>query len=145
MWRHMIFVLLVAAFANAQSSGHASPQFAGCYEVTSLTWSPPDETIKLIPKQFELLSTSRGAGAFDMHSLPKKAEPAFENSWAWRPKSDDKLWISFSTGLGGFKGTLKKSRNGELAGKLKEWCDSRCGWHKRTGTLHIRPAACGPN
>jgi hypothetical protein len=145
MWRYTALVFLTAAFASVQAGDHSVPQFAGCYEIVSLTWSPPDNTIKLIPKQFELLSTARGPGVFDMHSLPRKPEPSFENLWAWTPKGHDKVWISFSTGFGGFDGTLKKSGDGQLAGKLKEWCDYRCGWHKRTGTLHVRSATCAPN
>src|SRR4051794_30782607 len=51
-------------------------------------------------------------------------------------------WLSWGTGLGGFRGTLKQSRTGDFAGKVKEWCDSRCGWKRRVATIRIQKTPC---
>jgi hypothetical protein len=134
-----ILLLLLLCCRNAaegQSQSPLHPRFAGCYEVKSLVWNPPDETIRLIPRQFQLLNKTwddRSQIVFKMKSLPSSGN-LMENLWAWAPKGN-RVWISWSTGFGGFKGTLKPSRPDELVGKLKEWCDSRCGWKKRTGQI----------
>ena len=51
----------------------------------------------------------------------------WERLWSWRPMSDG-IWVSWESGLGGFRGSLKQSRDGEFVGQIKEYCDSRCGW-----------------
>jgi len=136
MFRFLLLWLALIPFAHGQAPTQSVGTFAGCYEVTSLSWMPQDGTIKLIPQRFELLTT------FRMHSLPRHLEPSFENSWTWSPNGKNNLKIFFNNGLGGFKGKLVASGNGEFVGKLKEWCDSRCGFKKRTGNLHIRSTAC---
>jgi hypothetical protein len=75
-----------------------------------------------------------------MRSLPS-SDKFYERLWAWEPRGR-RVWISWSMGLGGFRGTLKPSRTGELVGKLKEWCDFRCEWKKRTGAIQIRKIDC---
>jgi hypothetical protein len=144
MCRYVIFVLLAAALSHAQDPGHSSARFAGCYQVTSLTWSPDGSDIRLIPKEFELLNDSRGNGAFRMRGLPIAEKNSIERAWWWMPKSANKVRIDWSSGLGGIHGTLKRSKTGGLAGKIKEWCDSRCGWKKRTGRIRVEPIACTP-
>src|SRR5947209_16459419 len=131
MLRYISLVFVMAAFARAQAPGHPAAQFAGCYEMTSLTWSPPADDIKLIPKRVELLSEPRGNDFFRMRSIGVTSNGR-ENFWCWSPKDTDKVQVGWGGGLGGFRGMLKRSKNGELAGKIKEWCDSRCGWKKRT-------------
>ena len=139
-------MLVFASFTYGHTPSRAPEQFAGCYEVTSLSWDPPDNKIKLIPNRFELLNTPVRNNEFKIHSLRAGPyESQFEKRWSWSPKGKNKLKISWSTGLGGFYGTLHKSSNGDLAGTLKEWCDSRCGWKKETGDFHIRRTACPPN
>jgi hypothetical protein len=92
----------------------------------------------------ELLNTSQGNG-FAMRSFGPQTKDRWENLWAWKPQGTDKVKVIWSGGLGGFRGTLKKSKNGDLAGKIKEWCDSRCGWKKRTGQLHLKRISCSPD
>jgi hypothetical protein len=57
-----------------------------------------------------------------------------ENLWDWGPKGKDKLEIDWSTGLGGYRGTLERSGSGELVGKMKEYCDYCCACKRRTGS-----------
>jgi hypothetical protein len=131
---------LTGAYGQGQTSTHA--QFAGCYEVVSLVWNPPDDTIKLIPKRFHLLSEPEepSRSIFGVRSVPASGD-TLEKLWSWKPLGS-RLWISCGTGFGGFCGTLKLSSTGESVGKLKEWCDSRCGWKKRVGTIRIRKIDC---
>jgi hypothetical protein len=145
MLRPILLTILLAA-ANSRTSQQTNSIFAGCYETVSLTSNTSDSTITLIPKQFELLrtNTTPWRGGFPVLSLTNTRErPPFESLWRWKPQSRSQVWIAFNTGFGGFKGTLKKTGNGELRGKLKEWCDGRCGWRLRTATLSIRSIACG--
>jgi hypothetical protein len=109
----------------------------------SLTWSPPHETIRLIPNRFQLLyeTAQPGPGIFSIRPAPSSRSNLIVNPWAWEPKGNQ-IWISFSTGLGGFRGTLKPSNAGELVGKLKEWCDYRCEWKKRVGKIRVRKIDC---
>ena len=140
--------LLVAIFgvlpAFSQSAPPAKVQFAGCYEVTTLTWNPPDDSIRLIPSRFQL-TTDRaypGYDIFDIHSLPASPDNAIvERLWSWHLKRNAVV-VSFDGGLGGFRGTLKPSSTGELEGNLKEWCDSRCEWKKRVGNIRVRKINC---
>jgi len=46
--------LLWTASAHAHHPSASVTQLAGCYEVTSLSWNPPSNRIKLIPPRFEL-------------------------------------------------------------------------------------------
>jgi hypothetical protein len=138
----LLLLLCCRDAAHGQSQPPLHPRFAGCYEVKSLVWNPPNETIKLIPRQFQLLNETwdRSQIVFKMKSLPSSRD-LMENLWAWAPKGN-RVWISWSTGFGGFKGTLNPSRPDELVGKLKEWCDSRCGWKKRTGAIRALKIDC---
>jgi hypothetical protein len=122
-------------------------ELVGCYQVALLSWTPPDASIDLIPPRFELLNVPRvpGANYFNIRSLRGAERDPWQNAWAWRPKSNDKLEINWGAGLGGFRGTLKRSAGGELVGKIKEYCDARCGWKRRTGDLHLQKINCEPD
>ncbi len=115
--------------------------FAGCYEVRELNWKPPDNRISVIPSRFRLSRnrTQPERDVFSVESVPANDSP-LEKSWFWIP-GDSEVRISFGGGLGGFRGTLRPS-HGELTGKLKEWCDKRCGWKKEVGTIHARKIDC---
>lgn len=125
---------------QGQRSSHVP--FAGCYRVISLTWSPADHTITLIPQQFELLTDAipQAKDIFQIRTLPA-TDDLMQNGWIWQPK-DNRIWISWGRGFGGFRGTMKLSRSGDWAGKLKEWCDSHCEYKKRVGVIRIRKIAC---
>jgi hypothetical protein len=133
--------------ATVQPPSQGPHVLAGCYKVVLLSWSPPDSTINPIPTQFELLSVPRVPGdtTFGIRSLGLEAghDPS-ENLWSWRPKGKDKLEIVWGSAWGGFRGTLKKSGS-ELIGKLREYCDSRCDYKRRTGSLHLVKINCGPD
>jgi|SRR5579872_502915 len=147
MFRYIPLVLILASFVSAQTSSPTPDLFAGCYQVVSLTWHPPDTTVTLIPNQFELQNVPwESKGEFTMHSLRTEAEDHhFENLWTWRPISKNKLEVTWSTGFGGFHGTLKRAANGDLVGTIKEYCDYRCGWNARTGKLRVHPIDCKTN
>ena len=117
---------------EGQQTRSSSLGFDGCYEVTSLSWSPPDDRIKLVPPRLELTSNN------DIHPLPYN--PGDVRWGSWKAK-DNKLKMNFGL-LGGFRGTLKRSASGEFAGKLKEYCDYRCEWKTRVGSIRIRKVAC---
>jgi hypothetical protein len=121
-------------------------KFAGCYEVASIVWSPPDADIPFIPKRVELQNTPFAPGDpySHMRSMGKPTS-SIERMWSWRPKSRNRIEISWSAGLGGTRGTLKRSKNGDLAGTIKEWCDGRCGWKTASADILLRPIACVPN
>jgi hypothetical protein len=63
----------------------------------------------------------------------------------WKPKGSRKIAIHWGTGLGGFKGTVKKMSSAKLKGRLKQWCDYRCGGGGFTGELTIQPTNCSPD
>src|SRR5215467_2204091 len=134
----------IQMYGQSQSSAYVS--FAGCYRIVSQTWQPKSEDIKLIPDRFQLQSKSvfePGRGMFAVRSVPA-TDNLNENLWIWQPKRNS-FWISWGTGFGGFRGTFKQSSNGEFLGRVREWCDSRCEWKRRTGTLRIQRMAClGP-
>jgi hypothetical protein len=140
----LAFVCVSCAFAqNVQKS--ADVPFAGCYEVTSLSWTPGDDTITLIPKRF-LLSAERhvaGGKFFRMRTLDPDAWHPIDTLWAWRPQGNQ-VEVSWSTGFGSFSGKLKPSGSGELVGKLKERCDYRCDFKKRTGKMRVQRIGCNP-
>jgi hypothetical protein len=124
--------------AHAQEERSTASKLDGCYEVISLSWNPPDESIRFIPPRFRLTA--------DAHVIPFKSEAKICGSWTAQAK---KLKLRFGC-LGGFAGTLKPSGPGEFDGKLKEYSDHRC-WPKwscgseekrRTGLLRIRRTDC---
>ena len=131
--------------ANGQAPNPGPHVFAGCYRVALLSWSPSNPNIHFIPTRFELLSAPRvpGATGFGIRSLD--AEAGSDSLWSWRPKGKDELKIAWNRGLGGFRGTLKRSGSGQLVGKIKEYCDSHCGYKRATGSLRLEKIACGPN
>jgi len=125
---------------------HSPDNFAGCYQVAGLSRGLIVEDIGLFPTRFELLNVPRAPGTtyFNIRSLDTKgkSDPS-EASWTWSAEGKDKLEINWGTGFGGFRGTLKKSGSGELVGKLREYCDSRCGYKRRNGSIHLRKISCG--
>jgi hypothetical protein len=140
----VLCLLTITNLAVGQSSTPNLKLFAGCYEVTSLYWKPSGEEIGLIPKRFQLLTTRpEGIAWFDIRDL--ESEKARIGASGWRPKGSRKIEIDWSTGLGGFRGKLDRSANGDLKGKLKEWCDYRCEGGRITGRLQIHPIACPPD
>ena len=123
-----ILVLAAVCFRPAtqgQSQTSAQVPFAGCYRIVSQSWHPTNEDAVPIPQQFQLRSEAAAepSGAtFSMRSVPASGS-AMEKFWAWQPRGG-RLWISWRTGMGGFRGTLKQSHPGEFVGKIEEWCDS---------------------
>jgi len=79
-------------------------------------------------------------GVYVMRRVPASAD-ATDKLWAWQPK-EDRLWLSWGHGLGGIRGTFKRSASGEFVGKVKEHCDSRCEWKKQVATIKIRQIEC---
>lgn len=133
---------------TVRAPSQGSESLSGCYQLTSLSWSPQVEDLSMIPTGFELSSdpTARGATYFKLRSLDVKTErDRWESLWNWRPRGSDKLEINLGAGLGGFRGTLAKSGRDELVGKVKEYCDSRCGYKRRIGKLRLRKISCGPS
>src|SRR3954470_1337485 len=126
--------------AHPQAERSTASKLDGCYEVISLSWSPSDESIRLIPPRFRLTADGH------VHPISSKSAALSCGSWTAQAK---KLKFSFRC-LGGFAGTLKPSGPGEFNGKLKKWSDHRC-WPKwscgseekrRTGLLRIRRTEC---
>lgn len=121
-------LLLLIGFAYCQAPGQKAQPLAGCYEVTSLPSNPRDKNIAVIPKEIELRNEPRW-NALALQRVSREGNSNnFENSWNWKPQGIEKVAVNFSNGLGGLRGTPKKSKNGDLTGKLKEWCDFRCAY-----------------
>ena len=141
---YVLGLLLCCVLSVHGQNGKQVP-FSGCYEVQTLTWSPPDDRIRLIPSRFELSvdRTQPGHDIFVIHNIPaspdNSTDSIVEKSRFWIPKRNEVL-LSFGN-MGGFRGTLKPT-NGDFVGKLKEWCDSRCEWKKRVGTIRVRKIDC---
>ncbi len=138
-----VIVLCCSITLHGQTQTSAGVQFAGCYEIVSQKWHPGNEDASPIPSRFELRNEQadkRSADFFQMRGIPPGRND-WERLWLWRPKSDG-VWVSWGRGLGGFRGTLKQHRNGELVGQIKEWCDSRCEWKKQVAEIRIRKAQC---
>jgi hypothetical protein len=136
-----ILFLCFTASVCAQEERSTASKLDGCYEVISLMWSPPDDSIRVIPLRFKLMADGH------VHPAPSKSEKLACGSWAADAK---KLKLSFGC-LGGFRGSLKSSSPEEFDGKLKEYSDHRCWpkwscgseWRRRTGVLRIRKTDCG--
>jgi hypothetical protein len=130
----LIFLLTIGSFALGQSTKDLA-LFAGCYEVTSLSTKPADHETSLIPKRFQLMTIPQGSGDgfFLMRSVESETTygPIFHIR-GWKPKSSSKVEMFWGTGFGGFRGTLKGSGSRHIEGKLKEWCDHRCEYQRRT-------------
>lgn len=144
---HLKWLFLIALFCPIQTyaQGKTSAQvpFAGCYQVVSQSWHPSSEDVKLIPDRFQLRIESAfepKRQVFEVRSVPATGN-LDENLWVWQPRGS-RFWIAFATGLGGFRGTFKRSSTGEFVGSLKEWCDSRCEWKTRVGTIRIKQFSC---
>lgn len=135
-----LLVITLTCPLHVCGQGHLSAHvpFSGCYQAVSQVWRPPNEDIRPFPNRFELRTESAfgpSSGMFAGRSMPGSGDTT-EWVWAWRLKSN-RLWISWGTGLGGVRGSFKRSRNGEFVVKLKQWCDSHCKW-KRVGIIRIR-------
>jgi hypothetical protein len=143
MMRSAFLALFLIICLNSAAQSQSPDNFAGCYQVTSLVWSPRNAEIGLIPQQLELMNTPvlRSGNYFRMRSVGTESHD-IERLWAWWPKGKSKAELSWSGGLGGIKGTLKQSKNGGLTGTIKEWCDSRCGWKKASGHIHLQRTPC---
>ena len=144
---HLNWLLVAALVSPIQVAGQGPPSthvpFSGCYQVVSQVWHPSNEDTKLIPDRFELRTESAfgpSSGMFAVRSVPASDNPT-EWGWVWRPKGNG-LWIDWGTGLGGLRGSFKRSRTDEFVGKFKEWCDSRCGWKRRVGIIRIQEINC---
>ena len=139
-----LFAVLCCSIAlHAQTQSPPNVPFAGCYEIVSQTWHPMNEDASPIPGRFQLLKEpldERSNEILQMRGLPAN-DHVMERLWFWQAKGD-RLWISLGTGFGGFRGTLKRDRDGEFIGSIKEWCDSHCGWKTRTAKLRIRKTDC---
>lgn len=86
MLRSTLVVLLLPCVYVAHAQNQPSA-FAGCYEISALSWNPPDKTVGLIPKRFQLLNEPivPGDPVYKMRSLPLSGDK-FENLWAWQPQ-----------------------------------------------------------
>lgn len=130
---------------NLIDPGDDVQRFVGCYGITRLSWNPPDYSTQLIPEKFQLwnIPLPDSGGLFAMHSLYTGEESkTLENFWTWKPEGKNRLKVTWSTGFGGFRGSLRRQSDGDLVGKIKEWCDYRCDWKTRTGLLRIHPITC---
>lgn len=139
-----ISVTILCCCFSIHDQAHAGEaSFAGCYRIISAKWHPWNEDASPIPERFQLRNEpmdSRSNYILQMRSIPVTSDAA-ENLWTWQRKGDS-LWLSWGTGFGGFRGTLKQFANGEFVGKVKEWCDSRCGWKVRKAKLRIVKTEC---
>jgi hypothetical protein len=146
MKRVLATVALCSALSAVAQIAPNNPRFAGCYEVKILRWSPPLEdtpTKNLIPSVLQL-STIRSEpdhDVFDLHSVPVNPHALPERFWFWTSEGSS-VRVSFGTGMGGLRGILKTSSNGELSGKLKQWCDKRCEWKKTEVRMSLRRIDC---
>ena len=103
----LVFVLGISVFSiqvhsqenpkhGVQGPGQGPDELAGCYQVTLLSWNPPDDSVKLIPTRFQLLNVPRvlGATKLGIRSLEAGSERnPIEKLWSWRPKGKDVLEI----------------------------------------------------
>jgi len=140
------FFVAVCFVLETQGQNQASIKapFAGCYKIVSQRWHPMNEDAVPIPQRFQLRNDAaderHDSRFFAMRSFPANSN-AWDKLWVWRPRGS-RLWISWGTGLGGFRGSLKQSQPGEFVGKIKEWCDSRCEWKRRVATIRIQKTDC---
>ena len=128
----LLLVLCFCLCAYGQQERSTALRFPACYEVISLSWDPPDNSIRAIPPRFRLTA--------EHHVFPLASETNKIPWGSWETEGKN-LALSFGF-LGGFRGTLKPSDGGEFRGKLKEHCDYHCGWKKRVGLIRLRNIAC---
>lgn len=139
---HFLFIVCCVVATHGQTQPSAVP-FAGCYRIISQKWRPVNQDAIPIPGQFQLGSepaASPARGIFAMRSVPASGN-IMEKLWVWEPRGN-RMWISWGTSFGGFRGTLKRTGNGEFVGKVKEWCDSHCEWKRRTAEIRIQRIDC---
>lgn len=140
----ILFAVLCCCSVLHSQTLSPSAAYAGCYEIVSQKWHPTNEDASPIPARFQLLSEpmdERSDAILQMRSLTTNPD-LMEKLWFWQIK-DHGLFLSWGTGLGGFRGMLVQDHENEFVGKVKEWCDSRCGWKRRTATIRIRKSDCG--
>ena len=107
--------------------------------VNECTESSTPERVRNVPRIVSE-NVASSSERFQMRSIPLTNNLA-ENAWIWQPRGN-RLWISWGTGLGGFRGTLTQYSTGEFVGKIKEWCDSHCEWKRRVAKIRIQRTDC---
>jgi hypothetical protein len=142
--RTLALVFLCCSITKpSQTQTSTQVPFAGCYRIVSQVWHPTNEDDVPIPIRFELSGEPARpphSGSYEMRSVPPSNDPT-EKRWIWRPRGDQ-LWLVWDADLGGFRGTLKQSGAGELAGKVTEYCNTQCEWKRRVAKVTIRQVDC---
>jgi len=143
----IILTICSTLIAVAQSAPSPDLPLAGCYEVQTAKWKPPledDPALFLIHPQLHIRVTNlkRDDAGFKVERVEVSVDHAGSDSlWAWNPKGN-RMLLSLGTDKGGFCGTLKPSGDGNLSGKLKEWCADHCEWKKSEVTISLHRIDC---
>ncbi len=137
--RWFLLALVCGASALAQES---NPKFVGCYEVVSLSFKPATNVNQVIPRAFRLTDERYRpdtSDIFRIRALPQ-SQPLGAFASTWRSRRNGPM-LDFSTGLGGYRGQLRRLTKDEYAGKLKAWCDYHCEV-KAHARIQIRLISC---
>src|SRR6185369_10070139 len=116
--------------AFGQNGSPIAQSLVGCYELRTTKWNPPledDPRLSLFPSRLRLAVRSEDSKTIlAVESVPQIPNRSIdEKLWFWSPEGNG-LRLSFGTGLGGYRGRLKRVKDGEYSGRLKQWCDNRC-------------------
>ena len=135
----LLLALCIGLPIYGQSVTADNVQYAGCYEVRTLTANPPDYSTRLLPSRFQL-STDRShlsSLSFVLKPLGESVDPHSLQLFSWTPKQN-RLHVAFSNGKWGYYGKLKPAGADEFTGNLKYFCDWRghCGKHAIGITVH---------
>ena|SRR5581483_220747 len=141
----IVLSLCWASSLAAQSAPPTDLPLAGCYEVRVLKRTPrmEDET-HFPPSRLQLteIPLDGDKTGFVVQSIPvAPSGSTYQQQWFWVPQRGQ-LRLSLGLGMGGFRGSFGLSTNGDLSGKLKEWCDNRCGFKKTVIAMNLHRIEC---
>lgn len=124
-----------------QTSGELAQHFAGCYQMRIV--SAPANDKESLPPRFQLLAQplSRSVAEFAIRAFVPEA-PQWTLS-SWRPRNRQRLEITWSQGLGGYRVKLTE-KDGNLLGSAKFWCDTRCAFKTPKLAVEARRVECEP-
>ena len=137
-----LIIWLFSVHAAAQTSSRTHNLLVGCYETSSLTSVPADLATRGVPQFFELTDrpTPFGNPWLQMKAADATTEPSRLHH-IWTPRHGS-IKLQFGWGMGGWEGTLKPAAPNEFVGKLKPFCNGRCGGQKQVVSVHVKRVEC---
>lgn len=136
----LISLMLICSTASLpQSVKEEAASYAGCYQVVSLTWSPPDPNAKYLEQHLIFNDELADDGWLTIGTTDRKLRP--NERWYWKVTGKNKIKVIFGWGLGGYEGSLSRKDISRLVGKIKNYCDFKCS-STEVGTIELQKMDC---